>query len=45
MIDVREDYIKKASEFLALNKECYLAQWILQNPDKNIANYWLVQHN
>lgn len=34
-----------AREFMrqeALSQECLAAQWILQNPDKNIADYTLV---
>lgn len=35
----------KAREFMrqqTLSQECLAAQWILQNPDKNIADYTFV---
>jgi hypothetical protein len=32
-----------AQRTLAQNKECFAAQWILQNQDKNISDYELVE--
>lgn len=37
----REDLMKQAREFLYNNQECYVAQWILQNPFANINDYRL----
>lgn len=39
--DMRDNYIKYCSNFIDVNKECYVAQWVLQNPDKNIEDYVL----
>jgi hypothetical protein len=43
--DVRQEIVTTAMEFLALNKECYIAQWVVQNPEENIKDYSLVQEN
>lgn len=37
----KEQILKKAIETLNKNQECYIAQWIKQNPDKNISDYTL----
>lgn len=37
-----QEYTRLAVEQLTKNQECYVAQWILQNPDKNIEEYNLV---
>lgn len=43
--DCRQSIIRSAMKFLNTNKECFVAQWIVSNPDKNIADYCLVQQN
>lgn len=35
------EFAKHASDYINKNQEVYLAQWILQNPDKNIEDYTL----
>ena len=49
-LDVDEDFIdtmptielvELAITALAKNNECYVAQWLLQNPDKKIDDYTL----
>lgn len=37
----REELMQQAREFLYNNQECYVAQWILQNPFANISDYRL----
>lgn len=37
----REELAAKARQFLFDNQECYVAQWILQNPFANINDYRL----
>lgn len=37
-----EDLTRAASETIARNCDCFVAQWILQNPDANIRDYTLV---
>lgn len=37
----KEQLRNQAMKFLYDNQECYVAQWILQNPYANIANYAL----
>ena len=39
--DKREALRKQALKFLYDNQECFVAQWILQNPYANIADYTL----
>lgn len=36
-----EELRAKATRFLLENQECYVAQWILQNPFVNISDYKL----
>lgn len=36
-----ESLRKQAAKTLYDNQECYVAQWILHNPDKNPADYYL----
>lgn len=36
-----EIMVGMAIEALEKNKECYIAQWIIQNLDKDILNYML----
>ena len=40
-IDKREMLRKQAMKFLYDNQECFVAQWILQNPYANIEDYAL----
>lgn len=40
-VDKREQLRNQAMKFLYDNQECYVAQWILQNPYANIADYTL----
>jgi hypothetical protein len=40
-----EDLVFKAMRSLEQNKECFAAQWILQNSDKIIADYEFVETN
>jgi len=37
-----EDIHNRAVDFIAVNKECYVAAWLLQNKDKNIDDYEIV---
>lgn len=37
----REELHAQASRFILENQECYVAQWILQNPFANISDYRL----
>lgn len=37
----REELVAQARNFLFNNQECYVAQWILQNPFANISDYRL----
>lgn len=37
----REQLAAQARQFLFDNQECYVAQWILQNPFANITDYRL----
>lgn len=37
----REAMMQQAREFLFNNQECYVAQWVLQNPFANISDYRL----
>lgn len=37
----REELVAQARKFLFDNQECYVAQWILQNPFANITDYRL----
>lgn len=37
----QEQLRNQAMKFLYDNQECYVAQWILQNPYANIADYTL----
>lgn len=37
----REQLAARARQFLFDNQECYVAQWILQNPFANISDYRL----
>lgn len=37
----REELAAQARAFLFNNQECYVAQWILQNPFANISDYRL----
>ena len=39
------DIVQQAVKSLAQNQECYVAQWILQNPDANISDYVLCHQN
>lgn len=41
----REQIVHLAIKTLAQNKECYIAQWIIQNPDKRIEDYTLCEQN
>lgn len=40
-VDKREQLRNQAMKFLYDNQECYVAQWILQNPYANISDYTL----
>lgn len=40
-VDKREQLRNQAMKFLYDNQECYVAQWILQNPYANIGHYAL----
>jgi len=40
-IEKREQLRNQAMKFLYDNQECYVAQWILQNPYANISHYAL----
>lgn len=40
-IDKRDQLRKQAMKFLYDNQECYVAQWILQNPYANPQDYRL----
>lgn len=37
----RDQLVAQAREFLYNNQECYVAQWILQNPFVNIGDFRL----
>lgn len=37
----RDALIKQARDFLYNNQECFVAQWVLQNPFANINDYRL----
>lgn len=37
----REELIQRAQKFLFDNQECYVAQWIIQNPFARIEDYKL----
>lgn len=37
----REALMNQARDFLYNNQECYVAQWVLQNPFANINDYRL----
>lgn len=37
----REAMMAQARKFLYDNQECYVAQWVLQNPFANISDYRL----
>lgn len=39
--DVRERLRQQSMQFLLANQECYVAQWIIQNPFANISDYRL----
>lgn len=41
--DKLDNLHRLAIKTLSDNQNCYVAQWILQNPDKNISDYTLVQ--
>ena len=36
-----QNIVDKANLVLDVNKECYVAMWILQNPNENISDYSL----
>jgi hypothetical protein len=40
-VDKREQLRNQAMKFLYDNQECFVAQWILQNPYANIGQYAL----
>lgn len=40
--DIRKAAVQKAIETLHKNQDCFVAQWVLQNQDKNIDDYELV---
>ena len=37
-----KELLDVATKSLAMNKECYVAQWVIQNKDKNINDYTIV---
>lgn len=39
--EIRKSLIEQAQRTLLNNQECYVAQWILHNPDKNPQDYRL----
>lgn len=41
IFDERDRLVEKAKRTLFNNQECYVAQWILQNPDANMSDYEL----
>lgn len=38
----RKELLDMAIKSLAMNQECYVAQWVIQNQDKNINDYTIV---
>ena len=38
-----DDIVFKANMTIMNNQECYIAQWVLQNPDENISD-WMLCH-
>lgn len=36
-----ESLIQRAVKTIDINKECFIAQWIIQNPDENINDWCL----
>lgn len=39
----KADIVQQAVKSLAQNQECYVAQWVLQNPNENIKD-WILCH-
>ena len=39
--DLRAEKIKQASDVLAANYECFVAQWTIQHPDEDVGDYTL----
>lgn len=39
--EIREKLMEQARDFLLTNQECYVAQWLLQNPFVKITDYRL----
>lgn len=40
-VELRQKLVEQARKFLYDNQECYVAQWILQNPYADIKQYRL----
>ena len=40
-ISIRAEKIKQASDVLAANYECFVAQWTIQHPDEDVGDYTL----
>lgn len=43
MHNLIDDIVFKANMTITNNHECFIAQWILQNPDENIKD-WILCH-
>lgn len=43
--DVVSHIVQQAIETLENNRECYIAQWIIQNPSAKISDYTMCHQN